>query len=183
MNSSINTTSQKIEAREVANDERLQSLPRHFGRHMLDVEYAVYQQRDGDTFGRFFGEFRTGEDHATGIRSCRAIGDKGSTDAIGSAILVGVGARNRPFPVCRDRLQSGDLVHGAGAERLRVDLLNATPTEEPFSAAPYPAIRRKRAALRCSAEVQRDQRNAIDEAVANNVHPKVLSINKIEGSK
>jgi hypothetical protein len=42
MNSSINTTSQKIEAREVANDERLQTLPRHFGRHMLTVEYAVY---------------------------------------------------------------------------------------------------------------------------------------------
>ncbi len=42
MNSSITTTSQKIEAREVANDERLQTLPRHFGRHMLTVEYAVY---------------------------------------------------------------------------------------------------------------------------------------------
>jgi len=42
MNSSINTTSQTIEAREVANDERLQTLPRHFGRHMLTVEYAVY---------------------------------------------------------------------------------------------------------------------------------------------
>src|SRR5450631_1597090 len=42
MNSSIDTTSQKIEAREVANDERLQTLPRHFGRHMLTVEYAVY---------------------------------------------------------------------------------------------------------------------------------------------
>ncbi len=42
MNSSINSTSQKIEAREVANDERLQTLPRHFGRHMLTVEYAVY---------------------------------------------------------------------------------------------------------------------------------------------
>jgi hypothetical protein len=39
---SIDTTSQKIEAREVANDERLQTLPRHFGRYMLDVEYAVY---------------------------------------------------------------------------------------------------------------------------------------------
>jgi len=42
MNSSINITSQKIEAREVANDERLQTLPRHFGRHMLTVESAVY---------------------------------------------------------------------------------------------------------------------------------------------
>jgi hypothetical protein len=42
MNSSIDTTSQKIEAREIPNDERLQALPRHFGRHMLTVEYAVY---------------------------------------------------------------------------------------------------------------------------------------------
>jgi hypothetical protein len=42
MNSCINTTSQTIEAREIANDERLQSLPRHFGRHMLTVESAVY---------------------------------------------------------------------------------------------------------------------------------------------
>ena len=39
---SIDITSQKIEAREVAQDERLQILPRHFGRHMLRVEYAVY---------------------------------------------------------------------------------------------------------------------------------------------
>jgi hypothetical protein len=42
MNSCIDTTSQKIEAREIPNDERLQILPRHFGRHMLTVEYAVY---------------------------------------------------------------------------------------------------------------------------------------------
>ncbi len=42
MNSSINTTAQTIEAREVANEARLQSLPRHFGRHMLTVESAVY---------------------------------------------------------------------------------------------------------------------------------------------
>jgi hypothetical protein len=42
MNSSIDTTSQTIEAREIPNDERLQALPRHFGRHMLKVEYAVY---------------------------------------------------------------------------------------------------------------------------------------------
>jgi Antirestriction protein len=42
MNSSIDTTSQKIEAREIPNDERLEALPRHFGRHMLTVEHAVY---------------------------------------------------------------------------------------------------------------------------------------------
>jgi len=42
MNSSIDTTSQTIGAREVPDDERLQMLPRHFGRHMLTVEYAVY---------------------------------------------------------------------------------------------------------------------------------------------
>jgi hypothetical protein len=42
MNSSIDTTSQNIEAREIPNAERLQILPRHFGRHMLTVEYAVY---------------------------------------------------------------------------------------------------------------------------------------------
>jgi antirestriction protein len=42
MNSSIDTTSQKIQAREIPNDERLQALPHHFGRHMLTVEHAVY---------------------------------------------------------------------------------------------------------------------------------------------
>ncbi len=42
MNSSIDYTSQKVEAREVGNDERMQLLPRHFGRDMLTVEYAVY---------------------------------------------------------------------------------------------------------------------------------------------
>jgi hypothetical protein len=42
MHSSIDTTSQKIQVREIPNDERLQALPRHFGRHMLTVEYAVY---------------------------------------------------------------------------------------------------------------------------------------------
>jgi hypothetical protein len=51
---------------------------------------------DGDTFGTFVGEFRTGEDCATGILSCRAICGKGSIDAIVNAILLGVGARNRP---------------------------------------------------------------------------------------
>jgi hypothetical protein len=42
MNSSIETTSQRIEAHEIPDGERLQVLPRHFGRHMLTVEYAVY---------------------------------------------------------------------------------------------------------------------------------------------
>jgi hypothetical protein len=42
MNSSIDITFQKIDVREIPNDERLQALPRHFGRHMLTVEYAVY---------------------------------------------------------------------------------------------------------------------------------------------
>ena len=42
MNSSIESTLQKIEAREIPEGERLQILPRHFGRHMLTVEYAVY---------------------------------------------------------------------------------------------------------------------------------------------
>lgn len=42
MNTSIDYTSPKIQAREVGNDERMQMLPRHFGRDMLTVEYAVY---------------------------------------------------------------------------------------------------------------------------------------------
>jgi hypothetical protein len=42
MNSSIDNTSTTINAREIPSDERLQLLPRHFGRHMLTVEYAVY---------------------------------------------------------------------------------------------------------------------------------------------
>ena len=42
MNSSIEYTSQKVEAREVGNDERMQMLPKHFGREMLTVEYAIY---------------------------------------------------------------------------------------------------------------------------------------------
>jgi hypothetical protein len=40
MNSS-DITSAKIDAREIPSDERLQILPRHFGRYMLTVEYAV----------------------------------------------------------------------------------------------------------------------------------------------
>jgi hypothetical protein len=46
------------------------------------------QWTDGDTFVRFAGEFHTSEDCATGIRSCGAIGDRVSIDAIGSAILL-----------------------------------------------------------------------------------------------
>ena len=42
MNSYIDTTSQKIEAREIPDGERLQMLPRHFGRDMLTVEYAIF---------------------------------------------------------------------------------------------------------------------------------------------
>jgi hypothetical protein len=39
---SSDITSTKIDAREIPSDERLQILPRHFGRHMLTVEHAVY---------------------------------------------------------------------------------------------------------------------------------------------
>ena len=42
MNSSINTSEQAIQAREVAEHERIDMLPKHFGRHMLTVENAVY---------------------------------------------------------------------------------------------------------------------------------------------
>jgi hypothetical protein len=35
-------TPQRIEAREILEIERLQMLPRHFGRHMITVEHAVY---------------------------------------------------------------------------------------------------------------------------------------------
>ena len=42
MNSSIESASQNIQAPEVGSDERMQMLPRHFGRDMLTVEYAVY---------------------------------------------------------------------------------------------------------------------------------------------
>lgn len=54
MNSSIDNTSTIINAREIPSDERLQILPRHFGRHMLTVEYAVY------TFMRKLGNQYTG---------------------------------------------------------------------------------------------------------------------------
>jgi hypothetical protein len=36
------TAAQKIEARQVADNARLETLPRHFGTHMLTVEDAVY---------------------------------------------------------------------------------------------------------------------------------------------
>jgi hypothetical protein len=39
---SLDQTSQAIEARKVPDEKRLQMLPRHFGRHMLTVESAVY---------------------------------------------------------------------------------------------------------------------------------------------
>jgi hypothetical protein len=42
MNSSIEAPALKIEAREIPRGERLHILPRHFGRHMLTVEQAVY---------------------------------------------------------------------------------------------------------------------------------------------
>jgi hypothetical protein len=42
MSSFIETQSERIEAREIPDSERLQILPRHFGRHMLTVEHAVY---------------------------------------------------------------------------------------------------------------------------------------------
>jgi len=41
MNSLIEAP-QKIEAREIPEGERLHILPRHFGRHMLTVEHAIY---------------------------------------------------------------------------------------------------------------------------------------------
>jgi hypothetical protein len=60
MNSSIDTTSQNIEAREIPNAERLQILPRHFGRHMLTVEYAVFafmRRIANDYTGGYWGYF------------------------------------------------------------------------------------------------------------------------------
>jgi hypothetical protein len=39
---SLDQTSQTIEAQKVPDEKRLQMLPRHFGRHMLTVESAVY---------------------------------------------------------------------------------------------------------------------------------------------
>jgi len=42
MNSSIEYTLQSIKTREVTSGERMQMLPKHFGRDMLTVEYAIY---------------------------------------------------------------------------------------------------------------------------------------------
>jgi hypothetical protein len=42
MNSAIESTLPNINAREVAGYERMQTLPKHFGRDMLTVEYAIY---------------------------------------------------------------------------------------------------------------------------------------------
>ena len=41
MNSSLDLNSHSIVAREVTDNERMQMLPRHFGRDMLTVEYAI----------------------------------------------------------------------------------------------------------------------------------------------
>ena len=42
MNSPIENESNVIVARQVEENERLQMLPRHFGRDMLTVEYAIF---------------------------------------------------------------------------------------------------------------------------------------------
>ena len=42
MNAPIDPTSPKVTARLVSEDERINTLPRHFGRNMLRVENAVY---------------------------------------------------------------------------------------------------------------------------------------------
>jgi hypothetical protein len=39
---SIESNPQAIVAREVADNGRMQMLPRHFGRDMLTVEYAIF---------------------------------------------------------------------------------------------------------------------------------------------
>jgi hypothetical protein len=80
MNSYVETTVQKIEAREIPNDERLQILPRHFGRHMLTVEYAVYafmrklaNQYAGGYWNYFElsnGGFYIAPKHATSFNVC-----------------------------------------------------------------------------------------------------------------
>ena len=38
----MNTSSSSLQAIEVPDDERVHILPKHFGRHMLRVEYAIY---------------------------------------------------------------------------------------------------------------------------------------------
>jgi len=42
MNFSVENESSAIVGREVEENERLQMLPRHFGRDMLTVEYAIF---------------------------------------------------------------------------------------------------------------------------------------------
>jgi hypothetical protein len=42
MNTSTDLAPPKVEARQVPHDERIDTLPRHFGRHMMRVEDAVY---------------------------------------------------------------------------------------------------------------------------------------------
>jgi hypothetical protein len=42
MNSYIEPAARRMEAREIPNDECVQVLPRHFGRHTLTFKYAVY---------------------------------------------------------------------------------------------------------------------------------------------
>jgi hypothetical protein len=41
MDTPTDLPSRNIEARKVPNDERMETLPRHFGRHMMRVEDAV----------------------------------------------------------------------------------------------------------------------------------------------
>jgi hypothetical protein len=42
MNASTDLVPQKLAARQVPDDERLDTLPRHFGRYMMRVEDAIY---------------------------------------------------------------------------------------------------------------------------------------------
>src|SRR5882757_1623491 len=42
MNTSTDLVPQKLEARQVPDDKRIDTLPRHFGRYMMRVEDAVY---------------------------------------------------------------------------------------------------------------------------------------------
>src|SRR4030088_953629 len=42
MSTSTDLVSQKLAARQVRDDERIETLPRHFGRYMMRVEDAVY---------------------------------------------------------------------------------------------------------------------------------------------
>lgn len=49
-----NSTSSTIQARELTGDERLEALPRHFARHMLTFENAVYD------FMRYLAQEYTG---------------------------------------------------------------------------------------------------------------------------